>query len=247
MATIKDSFATMISQYNRFKAFENDQESIDNVPKIAQALKAREVQTNELKLSPKTARTDTRRECIITGDFVFENTYLYLFCNIFLIKIIKSSFYFSDFFLIASKQSDKVLNATKSGNVVIWDYHEGDSQFWYFNGNFLKNKKFSSKVLEIDIEAFEKDSWGKVFLNYPNKNSESQHWAYKNQEFVSKYESKRVKDIKYKDRNLRLDVANLKTANGTGVGAYIRNREGRGRENQKWYREFSQGDYLKKF
>ena len=78
MATIKDSFATMISQHNRFKAFENDQESIDNVPKIAQALKAREVQTNELKLSPKTARTDTRRECTAIGDFFSFLHYFFL-------------------------------------------------------------------------------------------------------------------------------------------------------------------------
>ena len=173
--------------------------------------------------------------------------YFFLFCIIFLkLKIINFfSFNFSDFFLIASKQSDKVLNATKSENVVIWDYHEGDSQFWYFDRNFLKNKKFSNKVLDIDIEAFEKNSWGKVFLNDPNQNSESQHWTFKSQEFVSKYESKRVEDNNYKDRNLRLDVANLKTANGTGVGAYIRNRQGRGRENQKWYIEFSQGNYFK--
>ena len=151
---------------------------------------------------------------------------------------------FLDFFLIASKQSDKVLNATKSGNVVIWDYHEGDSQFWYFDGNFLKNKIFSNKVLDIDIEAFEKTSWGKVFLNHlPDKNSESQNWKFQNQEFISKYESKRVEDNNYKDRKLRLDVANLKTANGTGVGAYIRNRQGFGRENQKWYLELSQGTY----
>ena len=58
--------ATKIRQNNRFKALAVH----DNVPKIAQALKAREVPTNELKLSPKTARTDdTYRECSTTGDF----------------------------------------------------------------------------------------------------------------------------------------------------------------------------------
>ena len=132
---------------------------------------------------------------------------------------------------------------------MIWDYHEGDSQFWYFDGNFLKNKIFSNKVLDIEIEVFEKTSWGKVFLNQPKKNSQSQHWKFEHQteEFISKYESKRDQDIKnYKDRKLRLDVANLKTANGTGVGAYIRNRQGLGRENQKWYLELSQGNFISK-
>ena len=54
--------ATKIRQNNRFEAFAND-----NVPKMAKDLKAREVPTNDLKLSPKTARTDTYRECSATG------------------------------------------------------------------------------------------------------------------------------------------------------------------------------------
>ena len=81
--------ATKISQNNRFKAFENEQEandefiteyrkdkynrklkSNDNVLKIAQALKARDVPTNVLKLSPKKARTE-KLECITTGDLFF--------------------------------------------------------------------------------------------------------------------------------------------------------------------------------
>ena len=155
-----------------------------------------------------------------------------------------SFFNFSEFFLIVSKQSDKVLNATKSGNVVIWDYHEGDSQFWYFDGNFLKNKIFPEKVLDFDINAFdEKNSWGKACLNHPDKKSESQNWKLEDQEFITKYESKRVEDNDKIDKKLRLDVANLKTANGTGVGAYIRN----GRENQKWYLEYLQGNFILKY
>ena len=56
----------MATNINQNNIRSNDQET--NVDNIAKALKAREVPTNELKLSPKTARTDAYRE---PGDFFF--------------------------------------------------------------------------------------------------------------------------------------------------------------------------------
>ena len=67
----------MATNINQNNIRSNDQDT--NVDNIAKALKAREVPTNDLKLSPKTARTDAYRE---PGDFFLKFEFL-IFCIIF--------------------------------------------------------------------------------------------------------------------------------------------------------------------
>lgn len=70
----------MATNINQNNIRSNDQDT--NVDNIAKALKAREVPTNELKLSPKTARTDAYRE---PGDFFLKFEFL-IFCIIFFLN-----------------------------------------------------------------------------------------------------------------------------------------------------------------
>jgi len=129
------------------------------------------------------------------------------------------------YFVIASKHCHKVLDASMSNEyeVVIWDYHGGDNQQWWYDGEYIRNKKFPEKVLDFHWMDYNDNGWGKVYL-FDENGGFNQKWSFKfaNIECMG--------DQSSCIENLHLDIFEGSKANGAKVGVY----EGTGNSNQKW-------------
>jgi len=135
--------------------------------------------------------------------------------------------YQGHFFHIIGDASGKVLDASMSneGEVVLWEMNGQDNQLWFWHGEVLKNKAFPDKALDFHWDDYQNsdDQWGKVYLG-EYSNLWNQRFEVEGEEIVCKgspYEM--VPD-------LRLDVYQGATDDGTKVGIYQRN----GSANQMW-------------
>ena len=57
-----------------------------------------------------------------------------------------------NYFLITSRGSGNVLDAhaADNGQVIMWEYHGGDNQLWFWDDDNIRSKKFPDKVLQVD-------------------------------------------------------------------------------------------------
>ena len=113
------------------------------------------------------------------------------------------------------------------GEVVLWEFNGQDNQFWFWDGEMLRNKKFPNKVLDFHWLDHQKNSWGKVYLHNENGGM-NQKWSLNRlggsgDEIICKYG-------KHQNLRLLLDVHSSGTQNGAKVGCYSPT----GGVNQKW-------------
>ena len=111
--------------------------------------------------------------------------------------------------------------------MVLWEFNGQDNQFWFWDGEMLRNKKFPNKVLDFHWLDYQKNSWGKVYLHNENGGM-NQKWSLNRlggsgDEIICKYG-------KHQNLRLLLDVHSSGTQNGAKVGCYSPT----GGVNQKW-------------
>ena len=108
------------------------------------------------------------------------------------------------------------------GEVVLWEFNGQDNQFWFWDGEMLRNKMFPSQVLDFHWSDYQKNSWGKVYLHNENGGM-NQRWSLRGEKIICQYGQ---------NQNLRLllDVHSSSTQNGAKVGCY----SSTGGVNQKW-------------
>ena len=121
------------------------------------------------------------------------------------------------YFVIKGKESGKVLDAASDGNVILYDYHGGDNQLWFWDKDVLRNKKYTYKVLDLHMSNFKKDGWGKVYL-HTYHGGDNQKWEINKNYIICEYKS------------LYLDVREHSTKNYAPVGGYHKT----GNANQQW-------------
>jgi len=128
------------------------------------------------------------------------------------------------YFSIYGKQSGKVLDASMSNisEVVLWEFNGQDNQFWFWDGEMLRNKMFPSQVLDFHWSDYQKNSWGKVYLHNENGGL-NQRWSLRGEEIICRYGQ-------HQNLRLLLDVHSSSTQNGAKVGCY----SSTGGVNQKW-------------
>ena len=131
---------------------------------------------------------------------------------------------FSDkeFFWIRNKASGKVLNACLkcvNSNSIMQDsvvYMEKksftkDSQLWFWENDYLRNKQHPTKVLDLDTNDYQGEDdtqkWGKVVL-HDQKSIDSQKWQITGDKLVCKW------------GNLILDIWNNDQKHGANVGCH---------------------------
>lgn len=121
------------------------------------------------------------------------------------------------YFVIQGKAADKVLDVSHNLDIIIWNYHGGDNQLWFWDKDSLRSKEYPDKVLDLHISNFRKDGWGKVYLlTYHGGNN--QKWKIDGDNIISNFDS------------LYLDVKEESTNNGASVGGY----PSTGNANQQW-------------
>jgi len=131
------------------------------------------------------------------------------------------------YFAIIGVESGKALDASGSdlGEVILWDFHGGENQLWYFEGDVLRNKAYQDRVLDFHWGDFERNDWGKVYLHNDFHGGHNQRWQMlRNGEIVCKGFANQVR------HDLRLDVFESSIDNGARVGVYHAN----GQKNQAW-------------
>ena len=106
--------------------------------------------------------------------------------------------------------------------MVLWEFNGQDNQFWFWDGEMLRNKKFPNKVLDFHWSDYQKNSWGKVYLHNENGGM-NQRWILRGDEIFCQYG-------KHQNLRLLLDVHSSSTQNGAKVGCY----SSTGGVNQKW-------------
>ena len=117
--------------------------------------------------------------------------------------------------------------------MILWEFNGQDNQFWFWDGEMLRNKKFANKVLDFHWMDYQQNSWGKVYLHNENGGMnqkwnltvdyESDSWTKDTYEIVSQHG-------KHQNLHLYLDVYSNETQNGARVGCYTAT----GGLNQKW-------------
>lgn len=115
----------------------------------------------------------------------------------------------TSYFAIKSNMNSKCLDANQREKITLWDYHGGDSQLWYWNPNGLSihSKMYPDKVLDLHVNDYYRDGWGKIYL-HPFNNGTNQKWHLKGDRIVSLF------------KNLHLDIYANDTNNGASVGGY---------------------------
>ena len=109
------------------------------------------------------------------------------------------------------------------GEVILWEFNGQDNQFWFWDGEMLRNKKFPNKVLDFHWMDYQQNSWGKVYLHNENGGM-NQKWSLTGEdEIISQHG-------KHQNLHLFLDVYSNETQNGARVGCYTAT----GGLNQKW-------------
>ena len=108
------------------------------------------------------------------------------------------------------------------GEVVLWEFNGQDNQFWFWDGEMLRNKMFPSQVLDFHWSDYQKNSWGKVYLHNENGGL-NQRWSLRGEEIICRYGQ-------HQNLRLLLDVHSSSTQNGAKVGCY----SSTGGVNQKW-------------
>ena len=85
----------------------------------------------------------------------------------------------TDYFVITSRQSGKVLDASLShqDEVILWDRHGRDNQLWFWAGHTIRNKQYPSRVLDFQSENWKKSGWGRVQL-HPYNGGPNQKWSF---------------------------------------------------------------------
>ena len=102
----------------------------------------------------------------------------------------------SNYFAIECVHNGKCLEVNKDGphgvNGVAWDFHGGDHQLWYWDGNFIHNKLYGDdEVLDLDHADFDENTFGRVLL-YPKHGGENQQWKIEDGGLVCLYKSARL-------------------------------------------------------
>ena len=77
--------------------------------------------------------------------------------------------------------------------------HE-DNQLWFWESPYLRNKKFLTKVLNLDKDAYNANGWGNLTLLEPN-NGENQKFDVVDSEIVCKWNNVMV-DIQWDSSNV---------------------------------------------
>ena len=96
-------------------------------------------------------------------------------------------------------------------------YHGCDNQLWFQEDDNIRSKKFPDKVLEIDMNEYKTNNFGKVYLNsFHGGNNQRQKWE--------------GDDLSSKYKQLRLDIKGSDTADEATVGGYTNT----GSPNQQW-------------
>ena len=79
-------------------------------------------------------------------------------------------------FTIQSDYAGFVIEAISPNNIKLLDFNAAKrNQYWYWDGVYIRNKKFSTKVLDIRKDNI-------LILTDYNTNSSSQHWKFLNDE-----------------------------------------------------------------
>jgi len=131
-----------------------------------------------------------------------------------------------NYFYIVGDVSNMVLDAsmTNHGEVVLWTKNGQDNQLWFWDdGDVLKNKQFPDLALDFHWADFCDSGWGKIYLGEPTGNW-NQRWEINGKELICKGSNEEPID------DLRMDVFENGTEDGTKVGVYRQN----GQSNQHW-------------
>ena len=121
------------------------------------------------------------------------------------------------YYVIQGKASNKVLDVFRNFDVGIWKYHGGDNQLWFWDNDSIRSKKYPDKVLDLHMNNFRENGWGKVYL-FTYNGGNNQKWKIDMNNIISEYD------------NLYLDVKDDSTNSGAPVGGYPSN----GNANQQW-------------
>ena len=93
----------------------------------------------------------------------------------------------NEYFAIISNSSGKCVEVNKASthqsDTFQWDFHGGDQQLWYWEGNCILNKKYG-EALDLDKVHFSKNLFGKVII-HPKHGGDNQQWTMKNGELVN--------------------------------------------------------------
>ena len=132
-----------------------------------------------------------------------------------------------NYFLITNRGSGNVLDAhaADNGQVILWEYHGGDNQLWFWDDDNIRSKKFPDKVLEVDR--------GQGGFDYGNANLRT--FVYGN--YLQKWTAPDNQDIiegvrrpRRRDSPPTICAENFSTANGTQIiGCPVH-----GQRNDKW-------------
>ena len=111
-----------------------------------------------------------------------------------------------NYFTINSQKNSKTLDLSPppENAIHIWNYHENDCNFWFWDGNFIRSKKYPDKVITLDKKGYENNGWGRIYLAQCY-GGDNQKWTYNMDKILSDY------------KQLSLDIRDG-WANGDKVG-----------------------------
>merc|ERR1712179_161605 len=133
----------------------------------------------------------------------------------------------SKYFQIYTRMdSKKVLDLAEDYSFILWDSNGKDSQMWFWDRHFLRNKSCPDRVADLHGEQYKSKSWGQVQMSKTNHGLLNQHFQFKGEEIICKGFQREAKD------NFRLDAYESRTKNGTKVG--INKKKRKNYENQRW-------------
>lgn len=119
------------------------------------------------------------------------------------------------YFTFSTANQTKVLHASNETELVMWDYHGGENQLWFWDDDVIRSKMYPDKVLELKESVLFEDEWGNVQLNsYSGK--DTQRWTQEGDDFICHFE------------NVKLDVREEIITNGAEVVAHKKE------QNHKW-------------
>eukprot|EP00092_Neocalanus_flemingeri_P024410 GFUD01026466.1.p1 GENE.GFUD01026466.1~~GFUD01026466.1.p1 ORF type:complete len:861 (-),score=144.54 GFUD01026466.1:72-2480(-) len=118
------------------------------------------------------------------------------------------------FFTITSHLNSKALDAPNSNSIHMWSYHGKDHQLWFWDGDFIRSKKYPEKCIDLHKADFERYSWGRIYLGDCH-GGENLKWKINEDELVSFY------------KDMRLDIY---SRSNPKIGGYRRTNN----DYQKW-------------
>ena len=68
-----------------------------------------------------------------------------------------------DYFTISSKLTSKVVDAPNAYTIYMHDYHGGDNQLWFWDGQSIRSKKYPSKVFDLHVGDYLQMLGGNIF------------------------------------------------------------------------------------